>query len=415
MSVLILLSAFFSGSEAALFSLTRPKRKRLARSGVGGRVADSLLQDPDRLLSAILFWNLLINMTYFAIAAILGSRLEAQPSYGRSSAVAFTAMTLLTINFFSEMLPKSFAVVVPVRLSVMISRPLSFAVGIVSPLLPLVSTTNKVVGRLIWPTFEPETDIDLNDIERAIELGTDDALLQQRDRIALHGLVEMADIRASELMRPRSKLLICSEPIDPVVLADQTPRGGYLMVSDGDGKNIIATVGVGMLRPSQMDDLASASEPVIYVPWAAMVSQVWDQLHEEDLSVAIVVNEFGEFVGAISVDDILRRVLAPRRGKDDELRGAAAITETGSDRYRVLGSVSLRRLVKRLGIETPVENIATVAGFIQRQTERLPRVDDSAVLDRYVLTVVEQQDELTWVEVAPAQQTSDDAAAQEKP
>ena len=216
-------------------------------------------------------------------------------------------------------------------------------------------------------------------------------------------------------MRPRSKLLICSEPIDPVVLADQTPRGGYLMVSDGDGKNIIATVGVGMLRPSQMDDLASASEPVIYVPWAAMVSQVWDQLHEEDLSVAIVVNEFGEFVGAISVDDILRRVLAPRRGKDDELRGAAAITEIGADRYRVLGSVSLRRLVKRLGIETPVENIATVAGFIQRQTERLPRVDDSAVLDRYVLTVVEQQDELTWVEVAPAQQTSDDAAAQEKP
>ena len=146
-----------------------------------------------------------------------------------------------------------------------------------------------------------------------------------------------------------------------------------------------------------------------------MVSQVWDQLHEEDLSVAIVVNEFGEFVGAISVDDILRRVLAPRRGKDDELRGAAAITEIGADRYRVLGSVSLRRLVKRLGIETPVENIATVAGFIQRQTERLPRVDDSAVLDRYVLTVVEQQDELTWVEVAPAQQTSDDAAAQEKP
>ena len=81
----------------------------------------------------------------------------------------------------------------------------------------------------------------------------------------------------------------------------------------------------------------------------------------------------------------------------------------------MLGSVSLRRLVKRLGIETPVENIATVAGFIQRQTERLPRVDDSAVLDRYVLTVVEQQDEVTWVEVAPAQQTSVDAAAQEKP
>lgn len=408
MGVLILLSAFFSGSEAALFSLSRPNRKRLARSGVGGRVADSLLQDPDRLLSAILFWNLLINMTYFAIAAILGSRLESDSPYGSSGAIAFTAVTLLTIIFFSEMLPKSFAVLVPVRLSVLISRPLRLAVAVVSPLLPLVSTTNKIVGRLIWPTFEPETDIDLCDIERAIELGTDDAMLQQRDRIALHGLVEMADIRASELMRPRSKLLICSEPIEPNVLADQAPPGGYLMVSDVGKKNVVAAVGVALLRPSQMDDLDGAKEPVIHVPWAAMVSQVWDQLHEEDASVAVVVNEFGEFVGAISTQDILRRVLAPRRGQDDEVRGAASITEIGDDRYRVLGSVSLRRLIKRLQIEAPEENIATVAGFIQRQTERLPRVDDLAILDRYVLKVVEQHDELTWVEVSPLRDDSPD-------
>ena len=310
------------------------------------------------------------------------------------------------------MLPKSFAVLVPVRLSVMVSHPLRLAVGIVSPLLPLVSATNKIVGRLIWPSFEPESDIDLGDIERAIELGTDDAALQHRDRVALHGLVEMADIRASEMMRPRSKLLVCSEPIDPAVLSDEIPPGGYMMVSDSGNKGIVATVGVGLLRPSQMDDLDSAREPVIYVPWAAMVSQVWDQLLEEDVSVAVVVNEFGEFVGAISAKDILRRVLAPKRSADDELRGATAITEIGVDRYRVLGSISLRRLVKRLQIETPVENIATVAGFIQRQTERLPRVDDSAVLDRFVLKVVEQQDNLTWVEVSPVVDDLDEGVSE---
>ena len=414
MGVLILLSAFFSGSEAALFSLSRLNRKRLARCGPGGRIADSLLQDPDRLLSAILFWNLLINMTYFAIAAILGSRLESDAVYGSSAAIAFTALTLLTIIFFSEMLPKSFAVLVPVRLSVMVSPPLRLAVGIVNPLLPLVRASNEMVCRLIWPGFEPESDIDLSDIERAIELGTDDAALQQRDRVALHGLVEMADIRASEMMRPRSKLLVCNEPLDPAVLSDEMPPGGYLMVSDSGKKGIVATVGVGLLRPSQMDDLDGAKEPVIYVPWAAMVSQVWDQLHEKDVSVAVVVNEFGEFVGAISAKDILRRVLAPKRGPDDELRGTAAITEIGVDRYRVLGSVSLRRLVKRLQIETPVENIATVAGFIQRQTERLPRVDDSAVLDRFELKVVDQQDELTWVEVSPVVDDSADAEQEDQ-
>ena len=77
MSVLILLSALFSGSEAALFSLSTRDKKLLRRGGIGGKIATRLLEHPEPLLSAILFWNLLINMTYFALAAILGSRLEA--------------------------------------------------------------------------------------------------------------------------------------------------------------------------------------------------------------------------------------------------------------------------------------------------------------------------------------------------
>ncbi len=110
----------FSGSEAALFSLNRRSRKSLDRAGVGGRIASRLLQDPERLLSAILFWNLLINMTYFAIAAIVGGKLESNPAAGRSTAVTFTVLSLLTIIFFSEMLPKSLAVLAPMRLSVMV-------------------------------------------------------------------------------------------------------------------------------------------------------------------------------------------------------------------------------------------------------------------------------------------------------
>ena len=75
MGVLVVLSALFSGSEAALFSLNHRGRKSLARGGAGARIAAELLRHPEQLLSAILFWNLLINMTYFAIAAIVGSRL----------------------------------------------------------------------------------------------------------------------------------------------------------------------------------------------------------------------------------------------------------------------------------------------------------------------------------------------------
>ena len=279
MAILVLLSSFFSGSEAALFSLSTRDKKRLAQGGLGGRVATELLQHPEPLLSAILFWNLLINMLYFALAAILGSRLEA--TSGQSAAIGLTVISLLAIIFFSEMLPKSFAVLVPVRLSTLLAPPLAMAVRMVRPALPLVTRTNSAMGRLLWPSFRAESEINLADIERAIELGTDDAALLQRERSSLRSLVQTAETRVGEWMCPRSQLRLCREPIARSQVVEQGLRNGYLMVTDPESEMIVKAIGLRMLRPSQWDDLAQAAEPVIYVPWSALVSQVLDRLHHE--------------------------------------------------------------------------------------------------------------------------------------
>lgn len=400
MGVLILLSALFSGSEAALFSLNHRARKSLGRAGAGGRTAAKLLKQPERLLSAILFWNLLINMTYFAIAAIVGGRLELDESAGPSVAFVFTAVSLLALIFFSEMLPKSVAVLAPIKISSLISPPLALAVRAVSPILPLVAKTNMAASRLIWPNFEPEPEIDLADIERAIELGTDDAALLQRERMALRGLVEMAETRVSELMRPRNKLWTCTDTSDPNIVVDGIPAGGYLMVTNQRGDMIIKAIGVRTLRPSQLDDLESACELVIYVPWSALVSQVLDQLNAEGRSVAVVVNEFGELAGAVSLDDILHFVLAPR--SDDDFASQWSIQELGTEHYRVSGSVSVRSLTKRLGIETSGEGITTLAGHIQRYNGRFPRPGDTAPLGRFQLNVVSQTDDGLLIDVVRA-------------
>ncbi|GAA4456046.1 CNNM domain-containing protein [Novipirellula rosea] len=399
MGVLILLSALFSGSEAAFFSLPHRERLRLKRRGVTGRMAASMLDDSDRLLSAILFWNLLINMTYFAIASIVGTKLQDDPAGGSSLAVGFTAGSLMMIIFFSEMLPKSIAVLAPARLCLLVAPPLNIAVKIVGPVLPLVKTTNLAVSRLIWPSFRPEPEIDLADIERAIELGTDDAALLQRERIVLSGLVEMAEIRVAELMRLRSKLQLYTVDEVHQILSQDQPLNGYVLITDTDGQSINAAISVRLLRPSQIDDLANAMEPVIYVPWSARVSQVLDQLNDDDRSVAVVVNEFGEVIGAVTIDDILQYVFASRHTHEMDTIGEATIQMLEENHYRVHGSASARALAKRLGIETVEEGVTTVAGLIQRHNERLPRVGDRAPLDRYTLEVVEEKDDAVWIDV----------------
>ncbi len=146
---------------------------------------------------------------------------------------------------------------------------------------------------------------------------------------------------------------------------------------------------------------------MIYVPWSALVSQVLDELNDEDRSVAVVVDEFGEMLGALSIDDILRRILAPT--DDDTMLGELAIQNMGDDHYRVAGTVSVRSLAKRLGIEVAGEGIITVAGLIQRHNERLPRSGDSAPMDRFTLTVMDTQGEnLLWINVQPTAGLAED-------
>ena len=405
MGVLIVFSALFSGSEAAMFSLNHRSRKSLSRGGVGGRITARMLKDPEHLLSAVLFWNLLINMTYFAIAAIVGGRLENDESAGRTVAIAFTIVSLLSIIFFSEMLPKSVAVLAPLRFSIMLGPPLSLAVRMVSPIVPLVTAVNQAASRLVWPSFKPEPEIDLADIERAINLGTDDAALLQRERMALQGLVEIAETRVGELMRPRNKLWMYPEPVESKHVLEVMPTSGYLMVTDSAGEMITHSVEVRTLRPSQLDDLTAFYEPVIYVPWSARVSQVLDRLNDEHHSVAVVVNEFGELLGAVSIDGIMRSILAPRQQQDPF--GEVVIQEIAQDHFRVSGLVSVRALTKRLGIEVIEEGVNTVAGYIQRNNERLPRAGDTARLSGYLLTVLVAEDDGIWIDVVQGEWKED--------
>lgn len=401
MAVLISLSALFSGSEAALFSLSARDQRRLGSAGSGGRIALSLLGNSEQLLSAILFWNLLINMLYFAIASIVAGDLESNESFGASWALGFTVLSLLAMIFMSEMLPKSLAVLAPLRTSIVIAPPLNLAFHIIKPLLPLIGTANLLSGRLLWPGFQAENEIDLADIERAVELGTDDAALIERERLAVSSLVELGTMRASELMRPRGKLRLFHPPGELAEIFQQETPGGYLIITDESLNHMVGSLDVRLLRPSQVDRYQDWIEPVIYVPWAASVARVLDQLTESDAHVAIVVDEYGDCIGALSTDRIFRRILAPHSYENVSGDTALAMKDMGDGSWQVSGSMPLRQLAKFLQEELADESIATVAGYLQRTNERLPRVGDQALLGGYQLSLLDQVENESTIEVRP--------------
>ncbi len=319
MAALLVVSGLMSGSEAALFSLRRRDLKQLRAGGGGGKLAADLLADPERLLSGILFWNLLVNMTYFAMVGIVGGRLERSADGGTGAAVSFTLANLLIVIFFSEMLPKSLAVLAPRRIAKLCGVPLTIALRILRPVLPIIRIANLATRRLIWPGFQPEPEIDLEAIGRAIDLGTGDTALAMREQSALKNLVQLADLRVDACMRPRSSLTLCSPPITPESLSqmlttapDGPPPCGYLLVIEPGGDHIIGSLNAEQLRPSQLANATSMIDPVCYVPWSSSVSSALDQLQSQRLSVAVIVNEFGDTIGMLSIEDIVQQILTGR-------------------------------------------------------------------------------------------------------
>ena len=132
MLCLVLASGFFSASETALFYLSHDELRGLRASRPREHMAAALLSNPDRLLTAILFWNLLINLTYFSSSLVVAHRLGEKAGYG--AAGGFSLLSLFAIILFGEVLPKSVAVVYCRRLALTVSWPLSLAVRILDPI-----------------------------------------------------------------------------------------------------------------------------------------------------------------------------------------------------------------------------------------------------------------------------------------
>ena len=376
MTALIGWSAFFSASEAALFSLRPRDWRALKKGNRSQRTAGRLLDDPERLLTAILFWNLVINVVYFSTASITGLQLEREAGFGETDAVVFTFLALLMIILFSEMVPKSIGMVSARTLTRLVGLPLGAAVRVVDPLMPVLQTTNLLSRRLLWPRFHPEQYLEVADLERAIKLSTTDAQLLEQEQTVLQNIVALSDMRADETMRPRLQFRSFTPPVLLRDLEGQLPPSGYLLVTDSDNDAVVGAIRLGELSDVPESHLERLAESVIYVPWFHTVANVLQQMMTRDRQVAAVVNEFGETIGILTFEDILDTIFLLDPTRSARLLNRQAIHEVEPGIWNVTGTTSLRRLARYFDTHLPVSKSVTLTGVTQEVLERLPVMGD---------------------------------------
>jgi len=386
MMLLLLASAFFSASEAAMFSLRKTQRgSTQALVGVQLTVA-RLLERPERLLTAVLFWNLLMNLGYFTIGSIVSLHLRHDSP---TLAGGFAVAALLVIILFGEMLPKSLAVIKPTALGRWVAQPLSVAVRAVDPLERFFKMAALLSRRLIWPGFEPEPYLNVRDLERAVRLSGGDAALVEQEQRVLESIVLLSDVRAEELMRPRTQFQSFRPPVTLADLAARTFYGNYLLVTEPDSEEIAGAIALDDLWRVPDGPLDRIAEPVIYVPWSTRAADVLELIRGGKREVAAVINEFGETVGILTFDDILDTIFSVAPSRSDRLARREAIRKVSAGVWHVGGMTSLRRLARTFQITMPEMKSVTITGVLQEVLQRMPVRGDEGRFDRFKFKVLD--------------------------
>ncbi|MCR9118865.1 MAG: hemolysin family protein [bacterium] len=376
MAILIVVSAFFSGSEAALFSLRAAQRQALPRGGPASRLAAVLLRDPDRLLSVILFWNLVVNVAYFSIVSIVSISLEKFPATAGAMPVLFGFGALMTMIFCSEMLPKTIAVTQPARWTPVLAFPLAFAVRIASPVLPILRGAMVLSRRVIWPGFRPEKYLEVADLERAIELSGTDAALMSQEQTILRNIVQLSEIRADEWMRPRTQFLSFPPTFSLADLDGKITPSGYLLITEPDSEEIAAEAPLNQLIACSKEEIERLVRPVVIAPWCASVADVLQKMQRQGCEVAAIVNEYGETIGVLTFEDVLDTVFTFRPSRSKRLLDQNPVHQLAENVWLVAGVTSIRRLCRLLQVEHRPSKSVTVAGLVQEHLGKLAEPGD---------------------------------------
>jgi CBS domain containing-hemolysin-like protein len=242
--------------------------------------------------------------------------------------------------------------------------------------MPLLRSTNLISRRIIWPKFQPEPALAVTDLERAIEISGNDAALIRQEQAVLQNIVQLSTIRIEEWMRPRTQFESFTPPVSLADLSGSIPKSGYLLVTESGGGDIERAIRLDNQFHLDTENIDRTAEYVLYLPWCATVADALEKMSHRDREVTVVVNEFGETIGILTIEDILETIFNYSPSRTVRLLDRPAIEKIDDGRWQVAGIMGLRQLAKRLEIEIPQTFCVTVRGIIQDTLQRLAETGD---------------------------------------
>jgi Mg2+/Co2+ transporter CorB len=387
---LLFLSAFFSGSETALMSLNRYQLRHKARQGHrGARLAEKLLQRPDRLIGLILLGNNLVNFSAVLLVAIIAFRIGGEP------AVALGTLILtLVVLVFSEAAPKTLAALHPER----VAFP---AALIYYPLLkityPLVWMINLASNGVLYLLGVRDSDVRSDALSRE-ELRTivheAGSRISTRYQQMLISILDLEKVTVDDVMVPHNEIVgidldDSAEEIAKIIQQSQHTRLPVFRDHIDKVLGVLHLRDVAHLAGQRFDKNALIkllNEPY-FVPEGTPLSTQLVQFQRRRQRIAFVVDEYGDIQGIVTLEDILEEIVGefttdPADAGDD-------VVQLGTDSYLVSGTANIRELNRSQNWELPTDGPKTLNGLILELLETIPEPSTCLKVSGYSIEIVD--------------------------
>ncbi|WP_394391990.1 HlyC/CorC family transporter [Shewanella woodyi] len=389
--VLLIISAYFSGSETAMMSLNRYRLKHLASSGnKGAQRAAKMLERPDRLIGLILIGNNLVNILASAIATIIGIRL-----FGDVGVAIATGVLTLVVLVFSEVTPKTIAALHPERVAFPSSFILKWLLVFLSPLVKTVNFITSGVLHLFGIHSVKSSDA-LSQEELRTVVHEAGALIPTRHQEMLLSIMDLEKVTVDDIMIPRSDLFAININDDFKSITKQviqSPHTRVLLYRD----NIDDAVGFVHLRDAlrlqsknqfSKSSLLRAVKELYFIPEATPLSVQLSNFQRNKERIGLVVDEYGDIQGLVTLEDILEEIVGDFT-TSPEPTPSEEINKQQDGSFLVEATINIRELNKEMAWEFPTDGPKTINGLIVEYFEEIPTPNTSMRIAGYPIEIVE--------------------------
>ena len=395
---LLVASGFFSGSETALFSLTRHQRVRLQRSpAVVPRAITTLLAETRGLLITLLLGNMTVNVLYFVISSVLLIKAGESPRVGPFALALLTLLPLLTVILLGEVLPKLIASRLPETFCRLIALPMLVVHRLLAP-LRIGSSVLFItpLSRLLTPPAPPP-ELTAQEMETMLQLSQQHGVIDHNEQRVLEQVLELSRLKVRHLMVPRVDIHAVDLDAPPQQLMQliRQHRLRHIPAYRGDLDNVVGLVysrQALLVDPQTPEDLQKLVRGVTFVPELQRADRTLIALRKSGATFAIAVDEYGGTAGIITLEDLVEHLVGDLPGAY-ESSGEVAVEPLGANRWRVDADLSVHEWADTFGRHQHIEAARrlsaanTIGGLVMAQLGHVPDPGEAITLGNVRIAV----------------------------